>query len=211
MGTKTTESSQSGSQSGTVRTGAVSGQESQLQQLLMQLAGGVSGQFSDISDIAAGDILDIPEDIKQKIGSIFQEKATSERRGAEMDFRDILQGQGDYFAKRGVQDSSMERVGVGRAYAGHYQNLQDIESRRAGGVAETELQLPFQLAQSRLQGTQALGGVFGGFANPLLENWLRTRLSNIDSSGTSVGTGTEETSGFTLGELAGLSGFAGAL
>ena len=174
------------------------------------MAGQTAGQFGDLSDIAAGDILDIPEDVRQKISEVFAQQAAGERRQAGMDFRDIMTGTGDYLAKRGVQDSSIERSDVGRAGAEHYKRLADIEGRRAGGVAGAELSLPFQLAQTQIQGNQALGGMFGGFSNPLLENWLRTRLSQIDSTSSGTGTGTEETSGFTMGELAGLGEIAGA-
>jgi len=48
-------------------------------------------------------------------------------------------------------------------------------------------------------------GMFSSFANPLLDAFLRTRLSNTNTTGTASGTGTEETSGFTMGELAGLA------
>lgn len=205
MGTKKTESTQTQQSTGSTRTGEVSSQEQRLQELLSGLAGQTAGQFGDISDITAGNIFDIPPEAMQYIQEAFGQQAQQERRGAESDFKDIMLKNQDYLAKRGIQDSSIENTEVGRRGSEFQRTLADIEGRRAGGVASAQLQLPFQLAQTRLKGQGVAGNMFSSFANPMLDAFLRTRLSNTNTTGTASGTGTEETSGFTIGELAGLA------
>ena len=211
MGTKLQESNQAQQGRSSTRTGAVSDRESNLQQLLMELAGTTSQQFGDISGIAAGDMLDMPDNVREDIDRLFSEQAQISRRQAEMDYRDLMTNTQDYFAKRGQTDSSMERGGVRRTNAEFFKRLQDIESERASGVAGANLEMPLKTSDLQLRANQVLSGMVSGFSSPLLSSWLQTRLANVDQTSSGTSSGMAETSGYTVGELASLLSGVGAI
>jgi len=208
---KTTTTNQQSQERSSTSVGQATERETGIQDLLMQLAGNTASQFGDISNLAAGDMMNLDEGTTQQINALFNSQADASRRQASTDYKDTIYNTQDYFAKRGVADSSMERMGQGQAAQGYRNTLADIEGQRTQGIAGANLSLPFQIAQQQIGANQMLGSQIPGFTNVLMNNFLQRSLGNRTTEGTSSGTGAQETEGFTFGELAQLLGAAGSI
>jgi len=172
-----------------------------IQRLIQQIIGGLGEQLGDVSNLASGDVMDIPTSVSDQIRNVYNQQAASSRQQLDQDFKSAQQDTGDYLAKRGFQDTSYEAGLHSRLGAQRNRSRADIEATRSGGISQAHLQLPFQIGQMQLDTQNSLFGGLQGFTGQLLNQFLQR--SARSTTGSSTGTGSQETSGFTIGELAG--------
>jgi hypothetical protein len=175
--------------------------ESNLLQLLQQLATSGAGQLGDLSALAQGQIgAPTSDDIQLIADSIGRARQLAESQ---------IQASGDVMgsraredlASRGVSDSSSEVLSSLLNTLGTQQSVAQsiMGAQQQGGQAL--MSLPFQRAGVQLGANQQLFNQILGAAAPGLGIPLQERLAQT--------TTTQETSGFNVQDLAGLAGLGG--
>jgi hypothetical protein len=188
-------------QTQTTTVPGATGSEARLQSLLQNLIKGQAGQLGDLSQIASGKFGVTEEDRRLIADSLGFTRDIVSRDIAGLS----AEGQGrlgESLAARGIQGSSIESVDraiLERDLQRQGANLLDqsrVESNQA------LMQLPFQRAQTQIGANQALFQSILGAANPLLNSFLSSRLTNT--------TTTNKQSGGGLGQLVQLGGLIAA-
>ena len=187
MGTKVTETS------GQTATGPVTADENALRDLLASIARGASGSIGGIddTDFSQG----ISPEMQELVERTFEKQAEGERIAINRDYTKAVDDTSNYLASRGVTDSSQEATAINTVGLRRADALAGVEARKGAGVAGAELKLPFDIASADTSRMNSLSQLLNISSNPLLSNFLQTRMGNVSSSGT------QSTSGFTLGEL----------
>lgn len=203
MGTKTTDSQESGTSQSSTTVGQAGEIETGIQELLAGLAGNVGGQIGDLSNLTSGNVMELSPEVQGNIQNLYNTQAQASRRQLGADYQQQVFDTQDYLAKRGFQDSSEESTQFGALGAQHQRNLADVEGQRIGGISQANLSLPFQIGQQQIGAQNSLFGGLQGLTGSLLNNFLQRSLGERSTTGSSTGTGSQQTSGFTLGELAG--------
>ncbi len=167
--------------------------EKRLMNLIQQISGEASTEFSSMKGLTSGESLKLsPEDlalIEQAVGSQTQSATAALREDFKLQnaaMRDELRGIGQ-------DDSSMELV---RRLAQGGEQARALESVRLQGAqlgAQYGMQLPFQRANTQIAANSAVLAKLG-VMNPALQNFLQARLAGTGQTSTQ--------SGFSLGELA---------
>lgn len=169
--------------------------EARFRDLLMQVGQGAAGQLGDLSGYADGSAYKLTQEdldlIAQAVGSRTS-MATGELRSNFASQNAELEAM---LAGTGQKDSSIElfkRLMKGGEQA---RALADVQMQGQAMGAEYGMQLPFQRAQSVFGANSAILARLGA-GNPALESFLRERLAQTSS------TGSQTSSGFSMGELA---------
>lgn len=175
MGKRTTESTE------TRTIGALTPAQQQVQDLLARNAEQFSGQFGDLSQLAAGNLGSLSPEIERLI----QESTQAERLAIQQNFENEIRTQGELASQKGRAGSSADSIMAALIGQGRTNQLAGLESRSSA----QRINLPFQLAQSQLGANQLIGGLVSGSTNPLLAALSQERLGQGTSAGTQTQTG----------------------
>jgi len=167
-----------------------SADETQLRALLSTLANSTSGQFGDLSSMAAGNISASDSD-RQFIELAQNAAAEIARKNAENNFASQKRGVEEQLLSKGMEGGSVEAVQTALLGKSNQDALNNINLQQQGQAAEQMTSLPFQRAGVQLSANQLLLQKLLGAANPVMQQSLQERLAQ--------GTTTTKTKESTVG------------
>ena len=213
-GNKTTEQKhdRKSTVSTSTSTAPRSAQEDAMLNMLQEMSAGAYGQMGDLSGLARGELPELSEGMRATLGRIADEMQEREVRAADMAFEEGLNDVTRQAQAQGQGGSSTEAMFKAIAGRDRGRAVEDASSRAAQFQATQEVNMPFQIAGQMSDINRLLFGMATQPSQIALENLLRDRLANSETTQSTHEWGiTANKESGDQGILSGLGAMAGSV